>query len=145
MLDFQSMSSFLTESIRGVLYKYDDVDKYYYSLNTPWVEGKGNFGIGEWISKRIVRPADKVLILNGFIDAKRPYLFESNSRVKRIEVSSKEGKWDYNLDDTPLPQILSFPVKVSGDIRFTIVDVFPGQKYKDTALSGVFFLDEFGK
>ena len=111
--------------------------KYYFDL-APWAV-KGN-GVGQWISKEISYSTAEIVIVNGFVAPDRPDLFEKNSRVSKIEIESDTGKWTYDLADTPTPQVLKLPVKITGKIKFTIQGIYSGSKYEDTAISAIYFL-----
>ena len=104
-------------------------------------------------------------IINGY--AKDPKTFKNNSRVKDIEIVSTEelfnkkqdiskytdiykddefnsisGKRKYNftLKDTMEPQILKFDSpKDLYNMKIIIKSVYPGAKYKDTAISEISF------
>lgn len=133
-------SSSLIEAIGGNKIVYDGSTKYSYQVTDPWIEGKKDYGIGEWIQKRVWRDTQKIVFINGYIDPNKPDLYFMNSRVKQIRVVSDRGEWIFDIDDTPNPQILSLPVSVTGDIRFVIKDVYKGTKYTDTAIGGIYFL-----
>jgi hypothetical protein len=140
MNDYQKQSSMLTEKISNKEIAYNGIDKYYYQLSKPWVEGKDGNGIGEWIEKRIVQNIDEIVFFNGYISPNRPDLFFLNSRVKLLTIICNSESWSFGLDDNPHPQILKLPKKITGTIRFMISDVYPGAKYSDTSIAGVYFL-----
>ena len=139
--DSRRVSSFLTEYVRGKEIKYDgSKEKYYYELTKPWVEGVEGNGINEWIE---IEPFGKVcgiVFFNGYIDPNRPDLFYANSRIKEIKINSNQGEFNFQIKDTPCPQILSFPNSFDGKLRLTIKDVYEGIKYSDTSLAGIYFL-----
>ncbi len=140
MLDFQKVSSYLSEVVNGVEKKYNGISQYYYDILVPWAEGVDGDGIGEWMKKRIAYQTEKVVLINGYIDPTRIDLYEKNSRVKSIEIENGNNKWIYDLEDTQEPQILTLPEKVTGEIKFTIKDIYPGSMYSDTCIAGIFFL-----
>jgi hypothetical protein len=134
------VSSYLTETLRGNEVKYNGVGRYFLQFTTPWVEGKDDYGIGEWMEKIQYRLTDEIIFINGYIDPNRPDLYSANSRVKEIMISVDNENWTYAVMDTAHPQILKLPKLVSGNIRFTIKDVYPGTKYTDTCIAGIYFL-----
>jgi hypothetical protein len=139
-------SSFLIEVINGKEIAYNGLTaKYYLQVTKPWVEGVEGNGIGEWIEKEAVHDIRDIVVFNGYIDPNRPDLYYANSRVKEILISAGSNKWNYHIEDTPNPQVLSLPIPVSGTIRFTIQDVYEGNKYTDTCIGGIFFLREQGE
>jgi len=140
MNDSQKTSSILKERINGEEIIYNGKSPYYWQLTKPWVEGKEGYGINEWIEKRIVQQTKKIIFFNGFINPKRPDLFFNNTRVKNITVTAGNKSWDFLLKDDPNPQILELPESINGDIRFTIKDVYKGEKYEDTSIAGIYFL-----
>lgn len=123
------------------------------SYETAWVEGKTGNGIGEWIEYQF--PANNpritnIIVCNGYIRTRQAW--EENARVKKLEVSVNGKKFTtLHLDDIYAEQTFDVgeigwsheegtdpgtdPIK----IRFTIVDVYPGTKYSDTAISEIYF------
>jgi hypothetical protein len=134
-------SSCLTETLNGKTITYNGLNrKYYYDVTDPWVEGKEDQGIGEWIQKESVHNIDEIAFFNGYIDPNRPDLYYANSRVKELLITTESGSWTYSIEDTPNPQIIKLPRLVIGDVRFTILDVYEGNKYTDTCIGEIFFL-----
>lgn len=141
MSDYQKTSSYLTETINNKAFNYNGLSKYYFDLLIPWVEGVEGDGVGEWIIKRIAYQTDKIVFINGFIDPSRTDLYEKNSRVKKVTVKNDRNTWEFELEDTPNPQIISLPAKITGDIQFIISEVYSGSKYPDTSIAGIYFLE----
>jgi hypothetical protein len=134
-------SSYLEETIGNKKITYNGFGgKYYYQITKPWVEGKPGSGIGEWREFDIYSDTDEILFFNGYIDPNRPDLYRANARVKEIRVSSGGESWVFPIEDTPHPQILTIPKMITGTIRFTIEDVYEGDKYTDTCIGGIYFL-----
>ena len=77
----------------------------------PWCEGVSGYGIDEKIDLSV--NAKKLLIISGYVSAKRPYLFKSNSRPKKLAVYFKNSNItkEYSLEDSPNPQIVSRNVR----------------------------------
>jgi hypothetical protein len=138
-------SSYLTETIAGKEVVYNGIPNYFLELTRPWVEGKEGHGIGEWIEINMASPIDEIVFLNGYIDPNRPDLYSANSRAKEIQISVDDESWTYTIMDTANPQILKLPRLVTGNIRFTIKDVYPGTKYTDTCIAGIYFLGVRGQ
>jgi hypothetical protein len=123
------------------------------SYETAWVEGRIGYGIGEWIEYQF--PANNprittMIFCNGYVRTQKAW--EENGRVKKmmVTINGKEfttlhfddvyaeqyfdvGKigWDHNKGANPSTE----PIK----IRFTILDVYPGTKYEDTAITEIYF------
>lgn len=121
-------------------YRYSDEPYYiaYDSLTPPWVEGKNDYGIGEYLDIEFKWPSDEMQILNGFVDFTRMDLYEKNSRVKTVLIESENPKFskEYEIEDHVRYTLITLPEKTQ-KIRMTIKDVYPGTKYKDTCLSSI--------
>lgn len=120
--------------------------------STAWVEGAEGYGIGESIllDKSITLIAEEnlvtykgICIVNGY--ARSEQTWRDNSRVKRLIVH-KDDQYlcDLLLKDTMKPQYFDLTglnlEAASGEevhFRFLIADVWPGDKYADTALTGI--------
>lgn len=109
---------------------------------TAWVEGVDGDGIGEWIefTHASHEPAwgcgDQLTVVNGY--QKSPTSFKQNSRVKSMNLmvnGTPRGR--VLLEDRMGEQIIPLPVQQGDRIRLTIAEVYPGSKYKDTALTEV--------
>lgn len=123
------------------------------SYETAWVEGKPGLGIGEWIEYQF--PAGNpritsIIVCNGYIRSQKAW--EENARVKKMEVTINGKKFTtLHFDDVYAEQIFDVgeigwkrvegtepgtePIKM----RFTILDVYPGTKYEDTAITEIYF------
>ncbi|MCI4668985.1 MAG: hypothetical protein MRZ79_12700 [Bacteroidia bacterium] len=116
-----------------------------FKLKTAWVEGKEDYGIGEEIEvsfdfgKMSQLRITSLIIFNGY--CKSESTWKANSRVKTFAISvngTDMGK--LHLKDTYLGQrfdIGNFADKVN--IKLKILEVYPGSKYKDTAISEINF------
>ncbi len=86
--------------------------------------------------------SDHILIMNGYISARNPHLYEENGRIKKIEVKGvKSGKKKvFLIKDTPHPQSvdINFLNKLE-DVKITILDVYKGTKYQDTCIHFMIF------
>ena len=86
--------------------------------------------------------ARKIILVNGFVNRDKPYLFEQNARVKNVEVIFRNrGTKEISvkqvvLEDTPNPQYIFIPENIKVDeIEIRIVDSYKGSKYDDVAIS----------
>jgi len=111
---------------------------------TAWVEGNVDYGIGEFLEFKdwTVMGNGAISILNGYQSSKTAW--ENNSRVKKFKISIN-GKdiGTLVLADVMGVQTFNLPASAlkamsAGVLRLTIIEVYPGLKYKDTAISGIF-------
>lgn len=146
--DSISASSFLPAQGE---HTYVPKNAYDFDIQTAWVEGKDDLGIGESVlfhfrPFREGEPLTSVTIYNGYQrDVKS---WEQNSRVKALRVLvNGEPIAMLNLKDTMQGQKFGLRVAPQGDkpiqITFEIVDVHPGTKWKDTAITQIIFDGEW--
>jgi hypothetical protein len=109
-----------------------------YNPMTAWVEGKSDYGIGEYFE---VTGMNVNTIYNGYQSS--PGSWKNNSRVKRFKVY-KDNKPLCLLDLTDEMDVQMFELPRAEDdaggshtFRFEIVDVYKGLKYSDVAISEV--------
>jgi hypothetical protein len=105
--------------------------------STAWVEGQSGHGVGEWIliefnRERVVHGLD---LRNGY--AKSRDIFTKNSRVRELEIRLSTGQTMHRtLKDTDEPQTVSLDgAGVARWLQLRILSVYPGSKYRDTAIS----------
>jgi hypothetical protein len=112
---------------------------------TAWVEGNADYGIGEFLEFKEWMPMGngEISILNGYQASKASW--ENNSRVKKFKISiNGKDACVLELGDVmgvqtfSLPDILLKTLVTGKTIRFTILEIYPGLKWKDTAISGIF-------
>lgn len=116
---------------------------------TAWVEGKDDYGIGEHIELDWTPMSDgEITILNGYQTSKS--VWENNSRIKKmsvsidekaiciVELSDKMGRQKFKIPGLVTTTDKGHEYHIPGPIRFTILEVYPGLKFKDTAISGLF-------
>lgn len=120
-----------------------------FSLRTAWIEGSSGNGKGEQIGFLFPKqsaPVTVVKIYNGYMKSERAW--KDNARVKRLRLSVN-GKpcMILALSDTTALQMFAIDTlwPVTGDrlITFEILDVYPGDKFEDAAISELTF-DGFG-
>ena len=110
------------------------------ALSSPWVEASKGYGIGDYI---IFEPnCSHLYFLNGYVSFEKPYLYTANSRVKKIKLSFLDAPDQQpmivEIKDTPNPQKISFGFRSKGKIKMEILEVYPGEKYQDTCINGIF-------
>lgn len=112
--------------------------------NIPWVEGKTDNGIGEYIEVDLTnKPALNRIksinlnILGGYVDPQKPYLFMQNNRIKKLLVETDTGFSQLvDFEDVAEFTEISLPAKTK-HIKLTIKEVYKGTKYSDTCISAV--------
>ena len=129
--------------------KYAAEKAHDFSIVTAWVEGVEGNGEGEYIKYAFPGTCPRittVLIHNGYV--KNWEVWYDNARVKRLLMYYNDEPYAIlNLHDTMGLQ--SFDVGVLGyedkdsapawSIKFEILEVYPGKKYEDTAITEIYF------
>lgn len=106
---------------------------------SPWVESAPGAGIGEGFT--IQKSEDEypyLLIMNGYISFRKPYLYSQNARIKKIKVTGTESGISkiLTVQDTPNPQTVDISfLEKTDDVVVSIMDAYPGSKYEDTCIS----------
>lgn len=134
-------------------YNYKASNAHDLNYETAWVEGAKDYGIGEWIEYTFPGnnpPLEEIIIANGYIRTEKTW--KENSRVKTLAVEVngkpfatlhlKDVYAEQTFDMKKLGSIKSTnPKKESAmfKVKFIIKDVYPGTKYKDTAISEIYF------
>lgn len=110
----------------------------------PWATANG-YGIGDTIRIR-TKYYDhfELAFYNGFQSKKRPDLYNANSRAKRVRIKNSEnGKFiEVTLKDFDGKQSISIEKlyilqKSIINLEITILDVYPGEKYKDLCIQAI--------
>ena len=130
---YTDCSSYLKERTKE--YPVTNLDQF--NVDTPWVEGVEGDGIGEGFTIKNQYVYPYLLIMNGYISYKKPYLYKQNGRVKKIKVTGVNSGKSKVLDvlDTQHPQTVDISfLNEPEDIRVEIADVYKGTKYDDTCL-----------
>ena len=125
-------------------------------LNTAWVEGNRNYGIGHSFSFTLSSEEPfnfnnfngLIEVFNGYCKSKS--IWKANSRVKRLKMYYEDipvcivelaDTWQYQSFDIRKffvgHQSSDAPFQLSSgsSLKFEIVEVYPGEKYKDVAIS----------
>lgn len=133
-----------------------------YDLNTAWIEGKPDYGIGEYFGFTFNFPPNteyggayqfygQVNLFNGYCRSLETW--KQNSRIKKLKVYYNDSpvciielidtwhfqffkigkffkyKRDNKYMDSP------FDIKQGDKLSFEIIEVYPGDKYTDVAVS----------
>lgn len=124
-----------------------------FDKNTAWIEGKPDYGIGEFIEYYFDFSETKgykgslginqILLANGY--KKNKQTWENNSRVKQLKVYLNDKPYAILnlLDSFEIQTIdigeIKFPANKETKLKFEITKVYEGIKYKDTAISLLMF------
>lgn len=147
-----SASSSLSENTRSgfVVYSAENLGTFafaptdhYESLSwnydhIPWVEGESGYGIGTVIKMTSENPFKKIMILNGYVDAKKPELYRKNSRVKAFFVRDLDNgnEYTFELEDCVCFQFFNLNHETK-KLELKIAEVYKGDKWEDTCVSAI--------
>lgn len=121
-----------------------------FRIVTAWVEGVEGNGEGEYIKYAFPGTCPRittVLIHNGYV--KNWDVWRDNGRVKKLLMYYNDKPYVIlHLQDTA--NLQSFDVGILGheerseaspawSIKFEILEVYPGEKYEDTAITEIYF------
>ena len=117
----------------------------FFKDNIPWVEGKEDYGIGEYLEFELDQNVYKnnsysgwtISILNGYVNPEKPHLYKENSRLKSATLIVDDKK-EIKIQFNDYVEITN--VKIPGEakkIKLIIDDVYKGTKYKDTCITGI--------
>ena len=143
---------------KGIVFKAQNIHDF--NLKTAWIEGKKGYGIGEYIEftfdlSTIQKKGENAFSINSFfiINGYRKSLkiWRENSRVKKLKMYIDNVPFAFVLlKDTYKFQFVHFKdfwIKYGAKkkIKFEIVEIFPGEKYKETALSEIEFSGKYSE
>jgi hypothetical protein len=125
------------------------------SYKTAWIEGVPGYGIGESITYHFPPQTPRIteiIVVNGYIKSEQ--IWKDNSRVKKLKMYLDGNPFAIlHLDDSRYEQHFKFDPLGYSDrkdwnilqkkpwwtITFEIMDVYPGDKYDDTAITEIYF------
>jgi hypothetical protein len=122
-----------------------------FDVATAWIEGKADYGIGEFIEYTFDMTTvgkhelgvTQLIIANGYKKTKKTW--EENARVKKMKmyVDNKPYAVVELLDAFEFQTVdigkIMLPHQKVMKMKFEIMEVYPGTKYKDTAISELLF------
>ena len=132
-------STFLTEG--NVSYEASNLQSV---SGLPWASSNG-YGIGDkiWINLNTKNEIGFGLY-NGFQSTQKAYLYEENSRVKKIKITCLQTKREKTVDvkDTSESQFISISdlILYFGDVfdfEIEVLEVYPGTKYSDLCIQAI--------
>lgn len=135
-----SSSSILTETLSSGQVSYYAKNAMDGNINTAWVEGKSDNGIGESIT--FTNGEDqlitKISMINGYAETEK--LYYKNNRVKKVGIEFSNGHY---IEETINDNTLSYQeIKLSDPlysnyVKVTILDIYKGNKYNDTCIAEI--------
>ena len=106
-----------------------------------------NPGLREWKTTELGKKFNLLgtvqlcIFFNGFISFEKPYLYNANSRIKKILLSFPDEidrtPITVELEDTPNPQKINLGFRCKSLIKIKILEVYNGNKYDDACLHGI--------
>jgi hypothetical protein len=133
-------------------FSYDASNAHDFSYEHAWVEGAEGYGIGEFLEYGFVGSTPRIttiIIANGYVKSQKAW--EENARVKLLKVyvnnvphvvlalKNSRSVQTFKLspiDNADRGNLLN---ALPWTMKFEIVEVYPGSKYQDTAISEIFF------
>src|SRR6266481_10225374 len=111
-------------------------------LQTPWVEGAKDDGIGESITLDVKRPLPLygILILPGYYEYGREDVWRKNNRVAALEITLNdehtftENIPDERFEDPYLIRVRDYTKPVN-KVKLVIKSVYRGTQFRDTCIS----------
>jgi hypothetical protein len=106
-------------------------------IGTAWVEGVEGDGVGEWLTLELGIPTivRNVALLPGYCAS--PEVRRANGRPSRVRFEFSDGtSLDGELEDFPAARVFWLDEPRTLDwLRMTLLDVYPGERWHDTAVS----------
>lgn len=135
--------SFLLEKLKnGTELKY--LPEYTWISNMPWATRGGSDKKKIYLEPNSLITYNTIVIANGFICFDKPYLYEQNSRAKKIRISWDNNTKEFELQDTPNFQTIVLSNKeeyYDGSVQLEILEVYEGSKYSDVVISGIYYIE----
>ena len=153
--DSISASSYLKSKNANINYLPENAHDF--SFETAWVEGVKGYGIGEYLTYHFRQTSPRIttiIVATGYVKSEKAY--RENSRVKKLKMYIDDKPIAVlNLEDCRREQIFEFepigrkPAENADwdelnklprwTLKFEILEVYPGDKYDDTAISEIYF------
>ncbi|WP_136513917.1 NADase-type glycan-binding domain-containing protein [Geomonas edaphica] len=124
-----------------------------FDKDTAWIPRKNDFGVGESLTYQFNFDKEKnykgtlgvttILMANGY--KKSRAVWEANSRVKKMRMYVNGMPYrdiklldSYEVQTVDIGEIM-FPPRKTTILKFEILEVYPGKKYRETAISELVF------
>jgi hypothetical protein len=106
-------------------------------IGTAWVEGVDGDGVGESLTLELGVPTEvwNVALLPGYCAS--PEVWRANGRPSRVWIELPDGTaLERELEDAPVARVFYLDEARTVDwLRLTLLDVYPGERWEDTAVS----------
>jgi len=110
-------------------------------IGTAWVEGVEGDGVGESLTLELGIPTEvwSVALLPGYCAS--PELWRANGRPREVRLVLSDGTClEWELEDDPYPKVIYLGLPFAEThmvswLRLTILSVYPGERWADTAVS----------
>ena len=122
-------------SPQGFLKRFREDGMIYYNRTPPFAIGASKIK-DLTIDIEFETDATGMLLLNGFIDVRKPNLYKDNARIKEFMIIIDGEEKRYTLADEVRFQEISF-TKPTKNIVVKIVSYYQGGKYQDICLSSI--------
>lgn len=128
--------------------KYDAQQAHDLDYCAVWSEGAAGNGVGQWLAYRFAPESPRlhtVLVSNGLVQNAEAW--KNNNRVKRLLVSENGVPVvELHLEDSRDDQAFKLP-RLFGQrsdgksmvLTFTILEVYPGDRFEDAVISEIWF------
>lgn len=146
-------SSFIIEKDKNgndIRYLPENSNLFFLGSN-PWAVSNDSDAIIELSTERWRNDKQKyypiydIVVVNGFVFPGKEYLYEQNSRAKRIQITYNSISFDTELQDTGNFQVVHLPTPINptedNSIKIELIDSYSGSKYSDIVISGIYYMD----
>jgi len=133
-------------------FTYDADNAHDLRYDTAWVEGVDGPGIGEALTYRFANESPRIteiIIHNGYIKSLEAWLNNNRVRSLRLRINGEpiallsladeRGAQSFDLEALGLGPLGRRNDGEDLVLAFEIVDVYPGEKYDDTAITEIYF------
>lgn len=129
-------------------FSYSANNAHDFNASTAWIEGKDDYGIGEYIDYYFLAnspPITSIKLINGYI--KDSTVWKNNSRVKTLKLYLNGKAYAIlSVEDTHITQVFDLndtlqSITKGKDLvlRFEIMEAYSGSEYKDVAITEIYF------
>ncbi|HYG16572.1 MAG TPA: Hint domain-containing protein [Bacteroidia bacterium] len=117
-----------------------------FDAGTAWIEGIKGYGIGEKITLSFPKanpPVTTVKVYNGYMKTERAWKENSRVRTLKMYINNKPYALLHLYDSIGCQEFITDTFKATKTepllLTFEIYDVYPGDKYDETAISEINF------